>query len=533
MSIDIGAGPLDTDAPLPSRPRRRPAPRLLYVLGVLAVAPAAIPLVELMVRVVGSPGTVADTLGSGRTWELVWRTVWFTTVVTFSAAILGVTTAWATTRTDLRGSRVWSVLVSLPLAIPSYVMVLVLLSLFGPRGLIAEATEWTVPSASGFWPAWAALTLATYPYVHLVVSASMRRLSKSLEDAARGLGASPMRVFFTITVPQLRPAIAAGALLSALYTVSDFGAVSLARFDVFTRAIYTQYQGRIDRTPAAVLAMVLILLALVVVWGEQRSRGRAAYHTRSSGTPPRPDHLGRGARTGVYALLSVVGLVGVVLPIVVLMSWVARSDIGIPWGSLAGSVSASALAAALAAVLALPAVITGVRHPGTASTWLERITYLVFAIPHITVGLAVVVFAANRLGPLYQSLALMVVVYASLFLAEAVGAGRAALLRVDPHLEEAARGLGRSPVRAFIEVTLPLIRRGIGVGAVLVFLSTLKELPVTLLLRPTGFDTLAVDVWSATDQLRYGQAAVPALLLIAVSVVPIYLLVIRRRMQPL
>ncbi|MBT8197589.1 MAG: iron ABC transporter permease, partial [Acidimicrobiia bacterium] len=459
--------------------------------------------------------------------------LWFTAVVTASAAALGVTTAWATTRTDLPGARLWSVLVSLPLAIPSYVMVLVLLSLFGPRGLIADATGWTVPAASGFWPAWGALTLATYPYVHLVVAASMRRLSRSLEDAARGLGASPIRVFFTVTVPQLRPAIAAGALLSALYTVSDFGAVSLARFDVFTRAIYTQYQGRIDRTPAAVLAMVLIVIALAVVWGEQRSRGRAAYHTRGDGAPPRVERLGRAAAGGTTALLAMVAIVGVVMPISVLVSWAARSDAGLPWGSLAGSVTAAVLAASLAALFALPAVITGVRHPGTASTWLERITYLVFAIPHITVGLAVVVFAANRLGPLYQSLALMVVVYAALFLAEAVGAGRASLLRVDPRLEEAARGLGRTPVQAFLEVTLPLIRRGIGVGAVLVFLSTLKELPVTLLLRPTGFDTLAVDVWSATDQLRYGQAAVPALLLIAVSVMPIYMLVIRRRMQPL
>ena len=139
MSIDIGAGPLETPAPEPAQ-RRRPAPRLLYLLGILAIAPAALPLVELLLRVVGSPGTVFDTLGAPRTWELVWRTLWFTAVVTASAAALGVATAWATTRTNLRAARLWSVLASMPLAIPSYVMSLVLLSLFGPRGLIADAT---------------------------------------------------------------------------------------------------------------------------------------------------------------------------------------------------------------------------------------------------------------------------------------------------------------------------------------------------------------------------------------------------------
>lgn len=533
MSVDLGAGPLDAPPGPPRSRRALPTPRLLLALGALAIAPAAIPLIELVMRVAGSPPTALDTLGAGRTWELVWRTVWFTVVVTASAATIGVATAWATTRTNLAGARTWSVLVSLPLAIPSYVMVLVLLSLFGARGLIADATGWTVPAASGFWPAWAALTLATYPYVHLVVAATMRRLDRSQEEAARGLGATPTRAFLTITLPQLRPAIAAGGLLAALYTVSDFGAVSLARFDVFTRAIYSQYQGRIDRTPAAVLAMVLIVLALVVVWGEQRSRGRAAYHGRSVTTPLPPERLTRGARAGLTGALSLLVLTGVVMPMVVLVSWAARIEASIPWGSLAGSVSAAVLAAALAALFSLPIVVAGVRHPGRTSTWLERTAYLVFAIPHITVGLAVVVFAADRLGPLYQSLGLMVVVLASLFLAEAIGAGRAALLQVDPHLEEAARGLGRSGLRAFTEVTLPLIGRGVGVGAVLVFLSTLKELPVTLLVRPTGFDTLAVDVWSATDQLRYGQAAIPALLLIAVSIVPIYTLVIRRRMQPL
>jgi iron(III) transport system permease protein len=157
----------------------------------------------------------------------------------------------------------------------------------------------------------------------------------------------------------------------------------------------------------------------------------------------------------------------------------------------------------------------------------ERVSYALFALPHLTVALAVVFFASRWLGGLYQSLTLLVLVYASIFFAQALAAGRAALLQVNPHLEEASRGLGRGALATMAGVTVPLVWRGLAAGALLVFLTTMKELPATLLLRPTGFDTLAVGIWSAADNLRYAAAAAPALLLIAVSAVPAYLLAAR------
>jgi iron(III) transport system permease protein len=194
---------------------------------------------------------------------------------------------------------------------------------------------------------------------------------------------------------------------------------------------------------------------------------------------------------------------------------------------LAGSLSVSLLAAAVAVLLAIPTAVLIVRHRGGASAWVERTAYLAYSVPHITVGLAVVFLASRYLGPLYQSLWLLVAVYASVFFAQALGAVRSALAQISPSLEEAARSLGRSPFRAMTGVTLPLMGRGIAAGGLLVFLTTMKELPVTLLTRPIGFDTLAVDVWSSAGELLYSSAAVPALLLLAVSALPTYVLATR------
>ncbi|HUG75137.1 MAG TPA: ABC transporter permease subunit, partial [Acidimicrobiia bacterium] len=240
---------------------RGAAPRWLWLPVILVLIPGVVPIAGLVARVVGATDDALALAGSARTLVLVWNTVLLMVLVTASAAAIGVTAAWLTERTDLRGRRLWRVLAALPLVIPSYVIGMTFVSASGPGGLIASITGWQVPSLTGLLGAWAALSVSTYPFVYLTVRATLRRLDPAHEDAARGLGASPGRVFRTVVLPQLRPALAAGSLLVALYTLSDFGAVSLARYDAFTRVIYAQYAGRLDRTPAAVLALILVLIA--------------------------------------------------------------------------------------------------------------------------------------------------------------------------------------------------------------------------------------------------------------------------------
>ena len=181
---------------------------------------------------------------------------------------------------------------------------------------------------------------------------------------------------------------------------------------------------------------------------------------------------------------------------------------------------------------AIPVVVLAVRYRSRASAWLERSVFVAFSLPHITVAIAVVFFSVRYLGPFYQSLTVLIVVYATVFLAQATGSAKAALLQVDPAVEEASRGLGRGPWATLRAVTIPLIRPGLLAGGALVFLTTMKELPATLLLRPTGFDTLAVDIWSAANELLYARAAASALVLLAISAVPMFLLVVRQKETP-
>ncbi|MGI9666207.1 MAG: ABC transporter permease, partial [Acidimicrobiia bacterium] len=523
-----------TPAAAPSGPRvrSRKAPWWLWAAAVAILIPVAVPVAGLFLRVFEASESAWDTLFSLRTLELMVRTLLFTASVTVSAAVVGVAGAWLLARTNLRFKRMWGVLFAMPLVIPSYVIAMVLTSATGPRGLIADLIGIGTPHLIGFAGAWLALTLSTYPYVFLITAASLQRVDPALEEAARGLGARPLRVFRTIILPQLRPAIGAGALLAALYTLSDFGAVSLMRFDAFTRVIYAQYSGRLDRTPAIVLSIVLIFAAATVIWAEQRTRGDGAYFTSKPMRTPTPDSLSPLQRGGSLLFLGTTIGIGVVLPIAVLTAWLARGiqlgiPVGIPWTAVVGSLTGATLASIVAVAASIPIVVLAVRYASRKTSWLERSVYVVFSLPHITVAIAVVAFSVRFARPVYQSLLVLVLVYAAMFLAQATGPAKAALLQIDPTLDDASRSLGKGVWATMSKITMPLMSKGLLAGGLLVFVTTLKELPATLLLRPSGFTTLAIRIWSSADELLYTRAAAAALLLIAVSVIPVYYLSIK------
>jgi iron(III) transport system permease protein len=385
---------------------------------------------------------------------------------------------------------------------------------------------------AGFGGAFAALTLATYPYVFLLAAAALRQSDASLEDAARALGRSRAQVFRLVTLPVIRPSVAAGALLVALYSISDFGVVSLMRYDVLTRAVFQQYRSLFDRTPAAILGLLLVALTVVVLLLEARARGRARVAAASRGgtRPPAPVPLGRW-RWPALAACGLLVAAALVVPVGVLVYWATRGvDADVVsgmWGVAGHSLLVSALAAAAAIACALPVAALAVRHPARWTRALERTSYASNALPGIVIALSLVFFAANYASPIYQTLALLVVAYVLRFFPQALAGAHGALIRVDPSLEEAARGLGRTPRSAFMAVTARLIAPGLVAGATLVFLSAMKELPATLLLRPIGFDTLATEVWSATGVGSYSQAALPALALIVLSAPVVWALIAR------
>jgi iron(III) transport system permease protein len=529
---------------LPGLPRRRRAtsqpPLIIVIPAALVAAGMLIPLIYLVIRASQARSGIWDLIVRARTFEILKNTTALAAGVSLATIVIAVPLAWLTTRTDLPGRRFWAATAPLPLVVPSYVGALTIIAALGPRGLLQDALSGPfgverLPEIYGFFGAWLTLTLFTYPYVFLSVRAALRGLDPSLDEAARCLGHGAWRTFFLTTLPQLRPAIAAGALLAALYTISDFGVVTLLRYDAFTRAIYVQYRASFDRTFAAALALLLVAFAVILLVIEARVRGRAAYYRIGAGSARkyRPIPLGAWRYPAVVFAGSIFAL-SLALPIGVLVYWLVKgasaNEATRDLGSAAwNSASVSALAAVACALAALPVAILAARYQGRWCRLAEQMSYLGYALPGIVIALSFVFLGARYLPGLYQTLPLLIVAYLVRFLPQAIGATRTSLLQISPRLEEAARGLGRSPFGAIADVTAPLAKSGIAVGAALVFLTVMKELPITLLLSPTGFRTLGTSIWTSTGSGSYGQAAGPALMLIGISLIPTLLLVVRER----
>jgi iron(III) transport system permease protein len=324
------------------------------------------------------------------------------------------------------------------------------------------------------------------------------------------------------------------ARCSSLYTLGDFSRLD-PRFDSLTRVI-VRYTSSFDRSSAAALALLLVLLTFAIVAFEGMTRGRARYHATARHARPRTVALGRWRWPAAALCAGVVGL-SLVLPLSVIVYWLVRGlnqGESVEFVRQAGvnSLYASGLAAGVAAVAAVPVALLSTRYPGWLSGALEKLTYSGFALPGITVALALVFFAANYATPLYQTLPLLVFAYVVRFLPEALGATRTSLLQVNPNAEKAALGLGRNRLSAFTRVTLPQVLPGVTGGAMLVFLTAMKELPATLILSPIGFDTLATEIWATTTEAFFTRAALPALILVALSSIPMILTVIREERRP-
>ena len=500
-----------------------------------------LPPVYLLVRTLGSGTAGLELLFSMRTLGILFRTVLLVGIVTTSCAVLGVSLAWLTLRTDLPFRRVFGTLTALPLAMPSYVFGLLVLTALGPKGMVQGWLEPLgvdrLPSIFGLPGAAFILIVLSFPYVMLPVKAAMQRMDPAMEEAARSLGRSSAQAFFSVTLPLLRPAIVAGSLLVALYTLNDFGAVSLLRYPTFTWVIFTQYESAFDRNVAAVLSLALTALAISILIAESRTRGSAVYHrvTPGSQRPPHIMRLGRWRWAAVLYSGSIVFL-SLAGPMALLAYWVVRGvtagePLDLLWSNTLNTIFVSALAAGAAAAAATPIALLSVRYPGWIASALERLAYVGFALPGIAVALAFVFFGASVLTPLYQTTFLLIAAYVVLFLPASVGATQTALKQVSPRLEEAARSLGKTQFHAFRLVTLPMLSKGIAAGAALVFLLTMKELPATLILSPTGFNTLATSVWSAASEAFFARAAMPSILLILAAGVPTTLLILREQEQ--
>nr|WP_117670022.1 iron ABC transporter permease [Micromonospora sp. MW-13] len=492
----------------------------MLALSLVAVAVTLIPLAYLVVRT-GEAGwtRITEELLTRRVSRLALHTLGLATVVTVGCLLLGVGAAFLVVRTNLPMRRLFAVLAALPLAVPTYIAAFTWVS--------------TVDGFEGFWPAALVLTLCSYPYVFLPVAAALAGSDPAQEEVSRSLGRGGWATFTAVTLRQIRPALTGGGLLVALYVLADFGAVSILRADTFTRAIFIAFDLGFDRTGALVLSLVLVGLTVLILAGETATRrpGRRYASLRGARRSPTRIDLGRWGWPAVGGLTAV-ALLALGVPAASLARRLAEG-VSRPgdWTEVAtaagNSLSLSLAGAALTMLLALPLGLLTARAPGMISTVLERLSYLSHALPGLVIGLSLVFFGINVVYPLYQSTALLALGYAALFLPLATAAVTGAAAQAPPVLEDVARSLGRGPVTVLRTVTLPLTLPGIAAGVALVFLACMKELPATLLLRPTGTDTLATELWTNTSVAAYAAAAPYAALLVGLSSVPTWLLTAR------
>lgn len=490
--------------------------------------------------------------------ELIWNTVRLIVGVGLGVLVLGTGLAWLVTMYRFPGHGFLEWLLVLPLAVPTYVIGFVFLGLFdyaGPvqRGLRAFwGTSAYFPEAASYGGVTLVMALVLYPYVYILARTAFLEQSANTLEAARALGAKGSRVFWKVVFPLARPSIAAGLALALMEALADFGTVAIFGYPTFTVAIYRVWFGMFDRPAATELSSFLMLFAFALYLLEQAGRGRVRYYQTEGGlrgAAPKKLH-GWRAWAATAAAGAIVGL-SFVLPVTQLVVW-ALSQLEYDDRYLEFFFSTLLLGAvtALIAVAASVVMAYGLRlSRSRAVSAFARLANMGYALPGsmIAVGvLAPLVFLDQIVDSLLQrtvgvssgllftgSMAGLVFAYLVRFLAVSCQTVEASLVKITPSMDMAGRSLGASAGGVLWRVHLPLIRGGLSAAAILVFVDVMKEMPATLLLRPFGYDTLAVRVWQLTSESFWEAAALPALTIVAAGILPVIILLkSRTRIMP-
>ncbi len=490
---------------------RQKPPAVLVLLAVFATLISLIPLAYLLFRGSQALDSLVAELFRDKTIELFLNTTALVVSVTALALIIGVTQAWLVVRTNLPFRNFFAVASALPLAMPSYVSAFGWVSLF--------------PGFYGFWPSLLVMTLTTTPYVYLAVAASLVSSNFQAEEVARSLGKTKSQVLRKVTWPIIRPAATASSLLVALYTLSEFGAVATLRFETFTIGVYNAYRSSLDTSAAAAIAIVLVIFTMFILYGERRARGGVRNFEPHSGKRIRIKLQGR---FGFAGILFVIAGLGIAVPVAALIRWSvvgsSRAELARLIEALLTTVGYSLAAGVLITVFALAITLITVRYKSSLASPIEAGVWIGHALPGIVVALSLVFFGANLLPGIYQTIWIVLIAYVVLFLPNGLAGLRNPVSQIPIALDEVGRSLGKSKLQILRKITLPIVSPGVLASLALVTLTVMKELPATLLLRPTGVDTLATRLWALTDATSFAAAAPYGLLLFLLGGIPAWLL---------
>ena len=508
-------------------------PKALIITNFIILITFLLPTFYLIWRFLTFSRSYVSFFRSWNVFDLLLNTMLLFIFVVISSLILGLLISIILVRFNIPGSKILFTLSVLPLVIPSYIGALTYVSAFSPKGLFVQLFSSLgineIAGIDGFFGSWLVLTLFTYPYVLLICSSALRNLDSTVEDAARSLGKNRFNVYTQVVIPRLKKPIIFSGLLVGLYVISDFGAVSLMRYSTLTKAIYSYYEFNINGDPVIFYSSILIVLALLISFIQRGSE--EARSAKVSGTPKISEKTNLSPRSKVliYTFLSLVIFSGLILPISVLSYWLIRglsagNSVRAVFGGVVGSLSVSLLAALFSVIVSTPIIIMVSQYRSKFGNVLERIMLALYGLPHISVGVAILFITIKIFPSIYQSFTALIISYLIVFLPQAIGAGQASMEQVKSNYLDASSGLGMSKLKSFYRITLPLIYRGLFAGGALVFLSTMKELPQTLLLRPTGLNTMAIDIWSYASEGLFTQAAFSSFILLAISAIPTYIL---------
>ncbi|HRQ66038.1 MAG TPA: iron ABC transporter permease [Xanthomonadaceae bacterium] len=471
---------------------------------------------------------------------IVANTLWLSLGVAIGVSVLGLGLAWLVSRYDFPGRAAFEMLLALPLAVPAYVAAFVyvgFLEYSGPVAGTLRAIGLDAPNPRGLVGASVLLSLVLYPYVYLLARAALRAQGARAFEAARTLGEGPLGAFRRAALPLIRPAWIAGLALALMETLADFGAVSLLGVDTFTTAIYRTWFGLYSLPAAAQLATVFLLFIALALVLERLSRRGARFAMQQTAPLLRvPLRGGRALLAATLCMLVVLGALA--LPLWQLASWALSApwNGGTLWPLIGNTLAIAAACAALVVMLGLALAL--VERSARGDAWLRVpgfVATLGYAVPGtvLAVGIMLVLLHLDRglaglgTGTLAGSIAGVLAALSIRFLRLGHSACESALEQLRPSVIEAARTLGAGARDRLWRVYLPTLRPALFTGALLVAVEAMKELPATLMLRPFGWDTLAVRIYAYTAEGLWHEAAIPALLLVAVGMVPVWVLMRR------
>lgn len=476
--------------------------------------------------------------------ELIINTAWLVAGVGVGVTVLGVGLAWLTAACEFPGRRFFAWALLLPLALPAYITAFVWLGLFDITGSVSlwlrEGWGIALPDIRNRPGVILVLTLALYPYVYLTARMAFLGQGARLLEAAQSLGHSPWQAFWRVALPMARPGILAGLILALMETLADFGTVSIFNYNTFTTAIYQAWFSLFSLSSASQLAAILVFCVGValLIEGQLRARRQVSISTRAGQNPRRIALTGWQARVATLGASLVWGL-AFLLPVLQLLHWAWQSCADLDrryWEFAAHSFVLAGMGAALVVTLALLLTYAQRRQPGTAMRILTRLGTLGYAMPGavLAVGFYIPVAAIDnaliawdwRSAPLLQgTLAVMLLAYAARFMAVGFNPLEAGLARISKSIDEGAQILGVNGIRRLLRVHLPMLRISLLTAAALTFVDILKELPITLMTRPFGWDTLAVRVFEMTSEGEWERAALPAVAILLVSLLPVLWLI--------